>query len=372
MTGNALHTLTAARGPFVSLLIDDSHETPDAQQRTHARWTVISRELEDNGVSAEVIAAVQGALVRSTPAVGRKGRMVIAGPDGVLLDEQLPTVPTATSLRVGEYPYLLPVLAHSAAHRPYVFVSVDHLGADLAVHEHHRVHTETVAGPGFPVHKPAAAGWHGYGDVEHSAEEAVRMNIRLVAEHVTAAVDDCCAAVVFVCGEVRARTELISALPARIGMLAVPLPGGAQGHRTTEREVAEQVAAELGRLDHDRAADAVARYEAAHRSGLAVQGLPQVCAALSDGAVETLIVGTLGTATVVTGRNRTMVATDADSLSEFGEAPEGVAPADEALPFLAVSSGASVVQVQDGPSLTDGVAALLRYPRVNPSRVQGP
>jgi hypothetical protein len=369
MTDNALHTLTKARGPFVSLLIDDSHETPDAQQQAHARWTVIARALEDNGVSTDVIATVQRAVARSVPAVGRKGRMVIAGPDGVLLDEQLPTVPTTTSLRVGAYPYLLPVLAHSASNRPYVFVSVDHLGADLAVHEHDGVHTETVEGPGFPVHKPAAAGWHGYGDVEHSAEEAVRMNIRVVAEHVTAAVDGCGAAIVFVCGEVRARTELISALPARIGTLAVPLPGGAHGHRTTEQEVAERVAAEFERLEHDRAADALTRFEAARRSGMAVQGLPDVCAALSDGAVETLIVGTLGSATVVSGQDLTIVAPDADSLSEFGEAPEVVAPADEVLPFLALSSDASVVQLQDGPPLADGVAALLRYPRVNPSRV---
>ncbi|MDX1875132.1 hypothetical protein SBI67_23700 [Mycolicibacterium sp. 120266] len=102
---------------------------------------------------------------------------------------------------------------------------------------------------------------------------------------------------------------------------------------------------------------------------MAVQGLPDVCAALSDGAVETLIVGTLGSATVVSGQDLTIVAPDADSLSEFGEAPEVVAPADEVLPFLALSSDASVVQVHDGPPLADGVAALLRYPRVNPSRV---
>ncbi|GAS93605.1 uncharacterized protein RMCC_0571 [Mycolicibacterium canariasense] len=374
MTDNALHAITKARGPFVSLLVDDSHETHDAAQQAHARWTVIARELEDNAVSADVIATLQRAVVRSLPAAGRKGRLIIAGPDGVLLDEQLATVPVATILRVSSYPYLLPVLAVSAAHRPYVFVSVDHLGADLAVHGHHGTRTETVEGPGFPVHKPAAAGWHGYGDVEHSAEEAVRMNIRFVAEQVTAAVDGCDAAIVFVCGEVRARTELISALPARVGTLAVPLPGGAQGRRTTEREVAERVAAEFARLEQERVADAVARYEAetARRSGLAVQGLPDVCAALSDGAVETLMVGPLGSATVVTGHDLGIIAPDADSLSEFGEAPVGVAPADEALPFLAVLSGASVVRVPDGPSLTDGVGALLRYPRAASSRVQGP
>jgi hypothetical protein len=95
-------------------------------------------------------------------------------------------------------------------------------------------------------------------------------------------------------------------------------------------------------------------------SGLAAEGIPEVCAALRYGDVDTLIVGDLADATVVVGKDLTMVAADADMLSEMGEAPHRVARADEALPFAAMSVGAALVRAP-GVDTLDGVAALLRY-----------
>ena len=86
-----------------------------------------------------------------------------------------------------------------------------------------------------------------------------------------------------------------------------------------------------------------------------------VCTALRDGDVETLIVGELGDATVVTGGALTTVAPDADVLSEFGEPVARIARADEALPFSAIAVGASLVRAGHLIALADGVGALLRY-----------
>lgn len=86
-----------------------------------------------------------------------------------------------------------------------------------------------------------------------------------------------------------------------------------------------------------------------------------MCAALRDGDVDTLIVGRLGDATVVTGKARTAVAPDADVLSEFGEPVERVARADEALPFAAIAVGAALVRADDQIAPADGIGALLRY-----------
>ena len=47
------------------------------------------------------------------------------------------------------------------------------------------------------------------------------------------------------------------------------------------------------------------RGERGRGSGLAAEGLAAVCAALREGDVETLIVGDLNDATVVTGKDRT-------------------------------------------------------------------
>lgn len=364
MKTDAVRSLADAPGPFVSLLVDDSHDTHDAVEQAEARWTGIGRQLEDRDVADDVIAALKRAVLHSTPVVGRKGRLVIAGPDAVLVNEQLDHAPPATVVRVSDYPYLLPLLGLTVSHPTYVVASVDHLGADLTVHDRQNVHTETIEGPGYPVHKPAAAGWHGYGDVERSTEEAVRMNVRSVADRITELVTTSGAEMVFVSGEVRARTDVISALPAHIGAHAVALPAGAQGCRATESELADAIAAELARRQHTATEAVLDRFQAedARGSGLAVQGLPAVCAALRDGAVDTLIVGALGSATVVSGQDRTTVAADADSLSESGEAPCRIAPADEVLPFVAVATDASVVRAGDEVALADGIAAMRRYP----------
>jgi hypothetical protein len=82
---------------------------------------------------------------------------------------------------------------------------------------------------------------------------------------------------------------------------------------------------------------------------------------LRDGDVDTLIVGELGDATVVTGKSRSTVAPDPDALSELGEPVERVVRADEALPFIAIAVGASLVRADSRIGPVDGIGALLRY-----------
>ncbi len=290
---------------------------------------------------------------------------MIAGSEGVLVNELLTTPPPITVLRVSDYPYVLPLLEYGFIRSPYVFAAVDHLGAEITLRHNGTVVRETVRGEGFPVHKPSSAGWHGYGDVAHSAEEAVRMNVRAAADRITALADTSHAELVFVCGEVRSRSDVLSALPHRTAELVVALPARAQGGRADEREAAESIDAEFARRRLDAVELVVARLEAerARGAGLVAQGLAAVCTALRNGAVDTLIIGDLGATTVVSGSNRNVVAPDAEALSEFGEAPMRVCLADEALPFLAIVTDASVVCPESCGAMVDGVAALLRYPQ---------
>ncbi|MGE4362929.1 MAG: hypothetical protein AB7E41_12160 [Mycolicibacterium sp.] len=359
-----LRSFADASGPFVSLYVDDTRDNPDAEKRATIRWQAIRRNLEDSGAAEHMIGAVERALLHSQPGVGRGGRAVIAGREGVLLNDHLGAPPSITVLRVSEYPYVLPLLDLTTSNPPYVFAAVDHLGADLTGHRNGLVHRETVEGHGYPVHKPVSAGWQGYDDHERSAEEAVRMNARAVADRITDLVDRGGGELVFLSGEVRARTDVVAALPQRITDRVVTLPAGARGRRATERELADEIDAEFARRQRDGANTALARFkaESARNTGLAVEGLPDVCTALRAGSVGALIVGDMGSATVVCGQSRTTIAPDADTLSELGEAPSGVVLADEAVPFLAISTDATVVRAGDGAQLTDGIAAVLRYP----------
>jgi peptide subunit release factor 1 (eRF1) len=281
----------------------------------------------------------------------------------VLINEHLVSPPPTTVLRTSDYPYVLPFVEFGMPRSTYVFAAVDHIGADITVHQGDTISSETVVGEGYPVHKPVTAGWSGYGDFQHTTEEAIRMNVRAVAERLTRLVDESDAEVVFVCGEVRSRTDVVSALPDRVAARVSQLHAGARGRRIVEDEIRDVIDAVFEERRVAEIAETAERFQSdnGRRSGLAAEGIAAVCAALRAGDVDTLIVGELGDATVVTGQARTTVAPNADVLSELGEAPVRVARADEALPFAAITIGAALIRADDHTAPADGIAALLRY-----------
>ena len=357
-----VRSLTAVSGPFVSVYVDDSRAVTDAVTQLGATWRDLRKHLEVERADPNVIASLEQAILHDRPAVGRQGRAVIATREGILIDEHLATPPPDTVFRVSEYPYVLPLLESGVSRPSHLIAAVDRAGADLTVRRGKLTHSETVSGGGFPVHKPGSAGWHGYGDLQHTTDEAVRVNVRAVARRITELVDENSLEVVFVCGAVRTRSDIVAALPKRLLSRVCELQAGPSGHRVREQEVTDQVDAEFQRRWRAGLADVMDRLntERGRGAGLAAEGIPEVCAALRYGDVDTLIVGDLADATVVVGKDLTMVAADADMLSEIGEAPQRVARADEALPFAAMSVGAALVRAR-GVDTADGVAALLRY-----------
>jgi peptide subunit release factor 1 (eRF1) len=346
----------------VSVYIDDSRDIADAEAQLATIWSDLRKHLADEGAAPDIVASLEQTILHARPAVGHQGRAVIATHEGILIEEHLQSPPPATVLRISEYPYLLPLLELGVSRPTYLIAAVDREGADITVRQGAVARSETVVGGGYPVHKPVSAGWNGYGDLQHTTEEAVRTNVRAVAKRIVEMVDETGAEVVFVCGAVRTRTDVVSALPSRIAARVSELHAGSLGHRVREQEIADSIDAEFQRRRHAEVAIIADRFrtERARGSGLTAEGIAEVCAALRCGDVDTLIVGDLADATVVTGEDRTTVASDADMLSEMGEAPHQVARADEALPFAAISVGATVVRIP-GIDMIDGIAALLRY-----------
>lgn len=131
---------------------------------------------------------------------------------------------------------------------------------------------------------------------------------------------------------------------------------------TDESEVHHEIGQEFGKLRLAAIDDAAQRFAAGHGAGLAVDGLADVTAALRDGSVDTLIIGDIGDATVVADTDLAMIATTAESLTALGGAPARVLRADEALPLLAVATGATLVRTDERMDPADGVGAVLRYP----------
>ena len=352
--------LVDAKGPFVSIYFDDSHDTQDAAAQLDARLRDVRKHLEEQSVDASVIEAIDSAVRGAHPPVGRSGRVVIAAGDTIVTDEHLIRPPATTDLRISELPYLIPIVEHGLLHTKYLVVSVDHTGADITVHRARTVSTESVEGEGWPVHK-AKSVEHEYGGAQPRVDEAVRKNIRAVADRVTHLVDEAGAELVFIEGEAGARAELASALPERAADKVVPLQGGGRAAGTDQAEVHHEIGQEFLKRRLATIDDAAKRFAAGRGTGLAVEGLADVTAALRDGAVETLIIGELGEATVVADTDLAMIAPDADTLSALGGAPERTLRADEALPLLAVATGAALVRTDERLSPAEGIGAVLRY-----------
>lgn len=363
MQSDRLRWLVKAKGPFASIYFDDSHDTLDAAEQLEAKWNGIRQHLHEMGAPGEIVGMLEDAVLHHRPAVGRRGRAVVATAEHVLINEHLTNPPPATVIRVSEYPYLVPLIDSEIRRPTYVFAAIDRTGADISLYRGGAVSSESVEGGGYPVHKPTTAGWNGYGDFQHTTEEAIRMNCRAVADELTRLVDDANPEVVFLCGEVRSLADLVAELPERVSERVSELHAGTRKSHCDDEEMSELTGKEFTRRRDSEMSALAKRFEAeiGRGSGRAAEGLADVCRALRDGNVDTLIVGELGDATVVTGTALTTIAADPDALSELGEPAARVARADEALPFNAIAVGASLVRAGQLMAPAEGVGALLRY-----------
>ncbi|OLP01144.1 hypothetical protein BVU76_16890 [Mycolicibacterium porcinum] len=375
MHSERFRILLNSRGPYGSVYFDDSHDTADAAGTIELKWRALRAELERQGAGPELLRRLELAVTTRRPAVGRGSRIVVANADGVLVDQHLSHGEGQLHARVSELPYILPTLETGTEQHSYLVVIVDHAGADIELHgdrpDQPAVVATTVEGGSFPVHKAGRAETLGYGDPQQHTEESRSKNIRAVADRVTAFVDDEKPDAVFVVGEVRSRNDLAAALPERVTKLVVHLQVGARHSGFDPTALNEAVTEWLVQHQHD-AVDAVAddvSAEIRRGSGRATEGLPGVCAALRAGAVDTLLVGDIGDATVVSSDDLDTVAPNPEVLSELGVAPTRVLRADEALPMRAISTGADLAKMPAGYSATNGVAALLRYAPRQPAAV---
>ena len=382
MVSELLRPLLTTRGPFASVYFEGSHDTQDAAAHLDVRWRGLREQLVEQGAARSVTADIERAVMDLRPPIGRGGRGLIAGADGVVVNKHLLRPPAATVVRVSELPYIVPIVEHDFKYPNYLLVTVDHTGADITVHTNSTLRDETVDSGGYPVHKASGAETAGYGYPQLRTDEAACKNLRAVADRVSELVDDTTADAIFVAGEVRPRSDLLAALPDRIAERAVSLQVGARHSGHGFDEVQQDIHAQFLKQRLDVIGDVARRFEAevGRRSGLAAEGLGAVCSALGQGAVETLIIGDIGGATVVADEDLRIIAPNAIVLAEKGAAAFGfpygpnaivvaeqgaaaakTVRADEALPLFAVSIGASLVRTDERIAPADGVGAVLRY-----------
>jgi peptide chain release factor subunit 1 len=337
-------------GPFVSVYFADSDDTDDMAPPPDLNWRTLREQIERQGGDESVIAEIEYAVMNLRPPIGRGGRAVVAGPTGVVLNEHLLRPPAEPVVRVSELPYILPILEHGFEH--YLLVVVDPKGAFITTHSGATRRSEAVAADSYPARKAPATEPDGYCDPKLGA----------VADRVTELVHDASFAAVFLVGDAGSRSDFSAALPGWIRERATSLPIGVRRGGYDFEVIQRAIDITLLRQRLNVIDSVIERFndEVARQSGLTAEGLGAVCSALRQRSVDTLILGEIEDATVVVDEGLTTVAPSADVLSERGASPAKTVRADEALPLMAISVGASVIRTDERIVPADGVAALLR------------
>lgn len=118
-------------GPFASALLDVSRTTEDARQRLVLRGRAARTELAASGAPDDVAEEVVERLLEPTGTPGETARYVVAGRDGVVVDETLPGWAGHEVLTWGPLPDATAWLAHRETAVPVLVVLADQAGADL-------------------------------------------------------------------------------------------------------------------------------------------------------------------------------------------------------------------------------------------------
>jgi peptide subunit release factor 1 (eRF1) len=350
MQTTTLRKLVTTPGPFTSVYFEDSHDTEDAEKQLELRWRELRDRLSAQHAPAETLHALEAAVRDGSRAIGRGGRALVAAGDSVVVDERLDEPPATTMTRVSELPYVVPLARYAKPGVKYVVATVDQVNASVAAYDEHgrKLGGDEVSGRAHPVHQVRGGGSAQH-DMRRHTEETIRRNVAEIAEDVTKLADRISAELVVVAGEIQGRRAVHEALPKRLQEIA-------------QEVTHEDVAGEVVLTEKQRRLDEVLRrFDNAlnSESGLAVDGLEAVTAALVERNVETLLIADPGDATVFTAESPTQIAVSEPELQTLGAAETHERRADEAIPVAAIAEDADLVYVDS--ALAEGFGAILRH-----------
>lgn len=334
MDSDRFRELLGAPGPFASVYFEDSADDDDPSPQLELTWLALRRELECQGADESITAAVEHAVMRLRLPIGRGGRAVVATAGGVVLNEHLLRPTSGPIVRVSELPYIVPILEFGVAHSDYLLVVADRTGAFITSHVDATRFSESVDADVLPA----------------------------VVNRIGELVHDTSFGELFLVGDQESRSNLLAALPEPIRKRMTTLPIADRRGGFDFEEIQRAIDTTLLWQRQGTMDTAAARFtdEMGRQSGLATEGLGTVCTALSQSLVEILIIGNIDDATVVADESMTTVAATAAGLPQHSAATAKTVRADEALPLLAISAGASVVRTDERISPADGVGAILR------------
>lgn len=359
-----LRRLFSTPGPVVSVYFD---LTAPPEENAWVRWRSTTDRLAEQGADPATIEAVAKHVAASMPGGGVLGAFAADG--DLLLAMEMPGSSQGDLALCAPLPYVLPLLAWTQDHPPYVLAVVDRTGADITAYPGGGAEpaTQSITGPDDEIERNAPGGWSQM-RYQHRAEDSWQHNAARVADALANALTGVGAHLLLLSGDVRALQYLTRYLPAgvRRGVTIKHVcgsrsPDGSRQEQAVQAEAAtHQVAEEetqsiLRRLEEERSP-----------AGGAVEAARETLDALAHGRVRTLIVtddpGDERTAWY--GPGPTHVADRRDAL-----VPDAVPIVRARLADVAVRSAvltrASVRVLRPGTTgaPTGGIGALCRFPK---------
>ncbi|WP_278314567.1 baeRF2 domain-containing protein [Lolliginicoccus levis] len=350
--------LETAHGPFLSIYVDDSHNTEDAAKARELRWRDIADRARDQGAPDALIDRIPGLGEWEQPPIGRRGRALVFSEDAVIVDEELPMVPDQPAARFSPVPHLLPLFEHGVARQTIMVAEVDRTGVDVSyIDEYgHTLASRSEDPDHHPVHKANAGDRFSWAHVEGRTEEMIERNHRDTAEYLAAAVRKIHPSMLVLGGEVQARTSIEQLLPNDVRALAYSVSEGGRAGGTNGDGLDEAITDLLRQRQDEKVAEALERFriESGRASGHAVEGLHSVAASLQQGNVDTLLV-----ARPLDGEQPSSDVTDTRE-------------ADAVVSTAILQGGEIIVCAKDDVDLRDGIGAILRAPAQAMSNMEAP
>jgi hypothetical protein len=353
-------------GPWVSVYLDATRASENADHEVDLRWRGLREQLEQQGADADTLDAVRTAMDEHPYQPGRYGLAVFARAGEASLVETLSAPPPVDEAYLGPLPHAMPLVVQRGEEVPYVRVLADRTGADLDALSVDGVprHRTVTGSATFPLRKVHAGGWSDR-RYQQAVEESWKRNADDVAAAAVQLAEAVGAEVIVVGGDVRAVQTFPGRLPKRWQDRLVQTDAGARSPGADEAALDDVTIQAVADIADRNTRETIDRYQSQRGAAQASTGLADVVTHLQRGQVDTvLLVNDLSSTDTlwIDPDDPTLLSVDDHVLREAGVQNPLKVRADAALLRAIAGTGAHLILV--GPEevpLDDGIAAVLRY-----------
>ena len=278
---------------IVTVALDATRDSEHGYQAVLTRWRDIRRSLEGRGVATRTLDHVDEQIRVPTHVAGKHGRVLVVGPEGVVIDRVLAQPPVADAGTLGVDPFALAAVADDTV--AYLLAEIDRTGADLTLQQHALMEYEagdeldSVEGEHDVINKVRRAGMASR-RLQSRAEDSWERNAETVAGELSRIVSERHPELLLLTGDVRAVSLVRERLSSEAAAIATVLDGGSRSAGVNEQAFDRKLGEALDIFRARRREEVLDRFRQEEgREGTATQSMDDVVTALARGQVEELI-----------------------------------------------------------------------------------